>query len=175
MDRRNNPYAPAAGLQPPELAGRDRLIEDVTIDMDRVLARRPTKGLVLFGLARGQQNRAAQSIARIRGRQGIRDGQDRDSRQGARSRTCWRRSCVASSTPSTCAKHVDWISPKITCRYALNAISRITCVAPCNPDYSVELSPFSRRPRSLRLLICSPLHNQPPYATLGLVATSISR
>jgi hypothetical protein len=24
MDRRNNPYAPGAGLQPPELAGRDR-------------------------------------------------------------------------------------------------------------------------------------------------------
>ena len=50
MDRRNNPYAPGAGLQPPELAGRDRLIEDVTVDMDRVLARRPTRGLVLLGL-----------------------------------------------------------------------------------------------------------------------------
>jgi hypothetical protein len=50
MDRRNNPYAPGAGLQPPELAGRDRLIEDVTIDMDRVLRRRPTKGLILLGL-----------------------------------------------------------------------------------------------------------------------------
>ena len=50
MDRRNNPYAPGAGLQPPELAGRDRLIEEVTIDMDRVLERRPTKGLVLLGL-----------------------------------------------------------------------------------------------------------------------------
>ena len=50
MNRRNNPYAPGAGLQPPELAGRDRLIEDVTVDMDRVLARRPTKGLVLMGL-----------------------------------------------------------------------------------------------------------------------------
>ena len=50
MDRRYNPYAPGAGLQPPELAGRDRLIEDVTIDMERLLARRPTKGLVLLGL-----------------------------------------------------------------------------------------------------------------------------
>ena len=50
MDRRNNPYAPGAGLQPPELAGRDRLIDDVTIDMDRVLRRRPTKGLILLGL-----------------------------------------------------------------------------------------------------------------------------
>ena len=50
MDRRNNPYAPGAGLQPPELAGRDRLIDDVTIDMDRVLRRRPTRGLILLGL-----------------------------------------------------------------------------------------------------------------------------
>ena len=64
MDRRNNPYAPGTGLQPPELAGRDRLIEDVTIDLDRVLARRPTKGLVLMGPARGRQDRAAQSTAR---------------------------------------------------------------------------------------------------------------
>ena len=45
--------------------------------------------------------------------------------------------------------------------------------APSSPDYSVELFPFSRRARSLRLRICSPLHNQPSYATLGLVATLI--
>ncbi len=50
MDRSENPYAPGAGLQPPELAGRDRLLEDVTIDMDRVLKKRPTKGLMLLGL-----------------------------------------------------------------------------------------------------------------------------
>ena len=50
MDRRNNPYAPGAGLQPPELAGRDRLLEDAAIDMDRVLNRRPTKGMMLLGL-----------------------------------------------------------------------------------------------------------------------------
>jgi hypothetical protein len=50
MDRRNNPYAPGAGLQPPELAGRDRLIEDSTTDMDRLLAKRPVKGMMLLGL-----------------------------------------------------------------------------------------------------------------------------
>ena len=50
MDRRNNPYAPGAGLQPPELAGRDRLIEDASIDMDRLLGKRPTKGMMLLGL-----------------------------------------------------------------------------------------------------------------------------
>jgi hypothetical protein len=50
MDRRNNPYAPGAGVQPPELAGRDRLIEDASIDMDRILNRRPAKGMMLLGL-----------------------------------------------------------------------------------------------------------------------------
>lgn len=50
MDRTSNPYAPGAGLQPPELAGRAALIDDTSIDMDRVLAGRPAKGLVLSGL-----------------------------------------------------------------------------------------------------------------------------
>lgn len=50
MDRRNNPYVPGAGLQPPELAGRDRLLSDASIDMDRVLSGRPAKGLILLGL-----------------------------------------------------------------------------------------------------------------------------
>ena len=50
MERRHNPYAPGAGLQPPELAGRDRLIEEAAIDMDRLLDRRPTKGMMLLGL-----------------------------------------------------------------------------------------------------------------------------
>jgi hypothetical protein len=50
MDRRNNPYAPGAGLQPPELAGRDRLIQDACTDMDRLLDHRPVKGMMLLGL-----------------------------------------------------------------------------------------------------------------------------
>lgn len=50
MDRRRNPFVPGAGLQPPELAGRDRLLADASIDMDRVLAGRPAKGLILLGL-----------------------------------------------------------------------------------------------------------------------------
>jgi hypothetical protein len=50
MDRRRNPYAPGAGLQPPELAGRDKFLEEAAIDMDRVLDARPTKGMMLLGL-----------------------------------------------------------------------------------------------------------------------------
>ncbi|MGH9600724.1 MAG: AAA family ATPase, partial [Terracidiphilus sp.] len=41
---------PGAGLQPPELAGRDKLLEEASIDMDRVLDARPTKGMMLLGL-----------------------------------------------------------------------------------------------------------------------------
>jgi hypothetical protein len=50
MDRRKNPYAPGAGLQPPELAGRNKLLEEAMIDMDRVLDARPTKGMMMLGL-----------------------------------------------------------------------------------------------------------------------------
>ena len=47
---RHNPYAPGAGLQPPELAGRDKLIEDAATDLDRLLDSRPAKGMLLLGL-----------------------------------------------------------------------------------------------------------------------------
>jgi hypothetical protein len=50
MDRRTNPFAPGAGLQPPDLAGRDKLLAEASIDMDRVLDGRPTKGMILLGL-----------------------------------------------------------------------------------------------------------------------------
>ena len=50
MDRRTNPFAPGAGLQPPELAGRDLLIESATIDMERLLNGKSTKSLLLLGL-----------------------------------------------------------------------------------------------------------------------------
>ena len=50
MDRRRNPFVPGAGLQPPELVGRDRLLAEAAIDLDRVLSGRPAKGLILLGL-----------------------------------------------------------------------------------------------------------------------------
>lgn len=50
MDRISNPYVPGAGLQPPELAGRQALMHNASLDMDRVLAGRPAKGLILLGL-----------------------------------------------------------------------------------------------------------------------------
>ncbi|WP_448584905.1 ATP-binding protein [Thermaurantiacus sp.] len=50
MDPRRNPFAPGAGTQPPELAGRDEVIEKAEIALDRIAAGRPARGLVLYGL-----------------------------------------------------------------------------------------------------------------------------
>ncbi len=50
MDRLSNPYVPGAGLQPAELAGREGLLDNAALDMDRVLSGRPAKGLILLGL-----------------------------------------------------------------------------------------------------------------------------
>ena len=50
MDPRTNPYAPGAGYPPPELAGRDDIIERASIALDRIRARRPARSFVLYGL-----------------------------------------------------------------------------------------------------------------------------
>jgi hypothetical protein len=50
MDPIKNPYAPGAGTPPPELAGRDDLLEQVRIAAQRIRIRRPAKGLLLTGL-----------------------------------------------------------------------------------------------------------------------------
>jgi hypothetical protein len=50
MDPRKNPYAPGAGTPPPELAGRDELIERAAIALDRIRAGRAARSLTLHGL-----------------------------------------------------------------------------------------------------------------------------
>ena len=50
MNRQNNPYAPGAGIQPPALVGRDKLLLESTTDMARILERRPVKSIMLLGL-----------------------------------------------------------------------------------------------------------------------------
>lgn len=50
MDPRTNPYAPGAGTPPPELAGRDRLVEDAAVALDRVRAGRSSRSFVFYGL-----------------------------------------------------------------------------------------------------------------------------
>ena len=45
-----NPYAPGAGTQPPELAGRDELRETAHIALERSRIGRPSKSLIMVGL-----------------------------------------------------------------------------------------------------------------------------
>ena len=50
MDPRRNPYAPGAGAPPPELAGRDDLIEHAAIALDRIRNGLTAKSMLLVGL-----------------------------------------------------------------------------------------------------------------------------
>ena len=50
MDRRTNPYAPGLGTPPPELVGRDALIEDAAIALDRLRGGLAAKSILMIGL-----------------------------------------------------------------------------------------------------------------------------
>ena len=50
MNPRTNPFAPGAGTPPPELAGRDGIIEAADVALARVKDRRPAKSQMLLGL-----------------------------------------------------------------------------------------------------------------------------
>lgn len=50
MDPVRNPFAPGAGTRPPELAGRDDLVERAEIALDRIALGRPARSFILYGL-----------------------------------------------------------------------------------------------------------------------------
>lgn len=50
MDPVTNPYAPGAGTQPPELAGRKEILERTRITLARIRQGRPAKSFMLVGL-----------------------------------------------------------------------------------------------------------------------------
>ncbi len=50
MDPRKNPFAPGAGIRPPELAGRDELVTRAEIALDRIRAGRAARSFILYGL-----------------------------------------------------------------------------------------------------------------------------
>ncbi len=50
MDRTQNPFSPGAGAPPPELVGRDSLLEDAHVLMRRIKRKRPEKSMLLTGL-----------------------------------------------------------------------------------------------------------------------------
>lgn len=50
MDPRSNPFSPGAGSAPPELSGRDKVIEDVSIALHRIRNGRSAKSVLMVGL-----------------------------------------------------------------------------------------------------------------------------
>ncbi len=50
MDPVRNPYAPGAGQRPPELAGRDRELQQFDVVLERIARGRPERSLILTGL-----------------------------------------------------------------------------------------------------------------------------
>lgn len=50
MDRRTNPFAPGAGTQPPELTGRDAILEDAEVALARIKNGRSERSMLLTGL-----------------------------------------------------------------------------------------------------------------------------
>lgn len=50
MDKIRNPFSPGAGSPPPELAGREHILEQASVLLGRIRARRPEKSLLLTGL-----------------------------------------------------------------------------------------------------------------------------
>ena len=75
MDPRLNPFAPGAGTPPPELAGRDDLLERAAVALDRIRAGRSARSFILYGLRgvgktvllnRMRQDAEARGIATVR-------------------------------------------------------------------------------------------------------------
>ena len=50
MDPRRNPFAPGAGSPPPELAGREPLLERALVALDRIRAGRAARSTIFYGL-----------------------------------------------------------------------------------------------------------------------------
>jgi len=50
MDKIRNPFSPGAGAPPPELAGRDGVLEQAAVLFARIRQKRPEKSLVMTGL-----------------------------------------------------------------------------------------------------------------------------
>ena len=50
MDAVRNPFAPGAGSRPPELAGREIILQDAQTAIDRALLGKPSRSQMLLGL-----------------------------------------------------------------------------------------------------------------------------
>lgn len=72
MDKIRNPFSPGAGSPPPELAGREGILDQAKVLFARVLAKRPEKSLLLTGLRGVGKTVLLNEIERIAAAQGFR-------------------------------------------------------------------------------------------------------
>jgi hypothetical protein len=49
MDKIKNPFSPGAGSPPPELAGRDAILEQARFLLGRIREKRPEKSILMTG------------------------------------------------------------------------------------------------------------------------------
>jgi AAA ATPase domain len=72
MDKIRNPFTPGAGTPPPELAGREAVLEQVRVLLGRVKAKRPEKSMLLTGLRGVGKTVLLNEIERIAREEGYR-------------------------------------------------------------------------------------------------------
>src|ERR1017187_2636225 len=72
MDKIKNPFSPGAGSPPPELAGRDGILEQARVLLGRVREKRPEKSLLMTGLRGVGKTVLLNEIERVAQREGYR-------------------------------------------------------------------------------------------------------
>lgn len=72
MDRIKNPYSPGAGSPPPELVGRDSILEQAQILIGRIKSKRSEKSMLLTGLRGVGKTVLLNEIARLARNEGCR-------------------------------------------------------------------------------------------------------
>lgn len=72
MDRTQNPFSPGAGAPPPELVGRDPILEDSHVLMKRIKRKRPEKSMLLTGLRGVGKTVLLNEMERMAGNEGYR-------------------------------------------------------------------------------------------------------
>src|SRR5690606_13418419 len=71
MDPFSNPFAPGAGSRPPELAGRDTILENARIACGRALKGRAARSMMLLGLRGTGKTVLLSEIGRIGEKEGL--------------------------------------------------------------------------------------------------------
>src|SRR5438876_9360911 len=72
MDPVKNPFSPGAGAPPPELVGREAILEQARVLLARIKAKRPEKSILLTGLRGVGKTVLMNEIERMAAKEGYR-------------------------------------------------------------------------------------------------------